>query len=366
MMGKKDAINLTNVDADIKEDDIQQLDPEVLEVLLVDHTRSRALRQQTGNPDARANIYWCTNDYKSLGEGYAFFDEIRPELITGDNHLVVQPRVLKSKAQQEARIKDKAEVFTPSWVCNAQNNLVDEAWFGRKEVFNREVILEDGVHSWEPVEGSILFPEENGKSWSDYIRDTRMEITCGEAPYLCSRYDTTTGELIPVERRIGLLDRKLRVVSENTTTSKEFLEMAQAAYENTYGFEWQGDSLLIARESLLWTFIEYYLAKFGKRPNLRSIRYIAYVISWNLWQMDGLKYVVPGSCDNVYRDNLMGEREKVNCPACKKGTDTGHIGIKCLVRDWPKFHNKSRYGKDAEKKYTIPFVQLVHGVQEND
>ena len=30
-------------------------------------------------------------------------------------------------------------MFTPSWVCNAQNNLIDDAWFGRKGVFNEEI-----------------------------------------------------------------------------------------------------------------------------------------------------------------------------------------------------------------------------------
>jgi hypothetical protein len=39
-----------------------------------------------------------------------------------------------------------------------------------------------------------------------------MEISCGEAPYLVSRYDTVSGNIISVDDRIGLLDRKLRVV----------------------------------------------------------------------------------------------------------------------------------------------------------
>ena len=64
-----------------------------------------------------------------------------------------------------------------------------------------------------------------------------MEITCGEAPYLVSRYDTTTGMFIPLEQRIGMLDRKLRIISENTTTSGEWLEMAQEAYKNIYAYE---------------------------------------------------------------------------------------------------------------------------------
>ena len=49
----------------------------------------------------------------------------------------------------------------------------------------------------------------------------RLEISCGEAPYLVSRYDTVTGETIPISQRIGLLDRKLRVISENTDTEEQ-------------------------------------------------------------------------------------------------------------------------------------------------
>ena len=59
---------------------------------------------------------------------------MRPELVTGEYRYIIMPRVLKDKYQQAKRSKDKAEVFTPSWVCNAQNNLVDEAWFERKTI----------------------------------------------------------------------------------------------------------------------------------------------------------------------------------------------------------------------------------------
>ena len=266
------------------------------------------------------------------------------ENITGDHGNIIVPRALKHRDIQNQRVRDMAEVFTPSWVCNAQNNLVDAAWFGRDNVFNIEVNADDGKHTWMATTEPITeFPE--GKTWIDYIRDTRMEITCGEAPYLVSRYDTTTGEFIPLERRIGILDRKLRIVSENCHTSDEWLKKAQDAFKNTYGYEWQGDSLLLARESLLISFIEYYEAKFNVKPNLRSINYIAYIVSWNLWQMDGLKMVVPGSCDEIYDYNLLGIPEKRECPACKKGSATGHIGKSCLIRDWRKA--KPKYWVDT-------------------
>ena len=45
-------------------------------------------------------------------------------------------------------------------------------------------------------------------SWIDYVKDKRIEVTCGEAPYVVSRYDTVSGTPIDVIDRIGILDRK--------------------------------------------------------------------------------------------------------------------------------------------------------------
>ena len=240
---------------------------------------------------------------------------------------MIRPRVKKDKELQLSRIRDMAEVFTPSWICNVQNNLIDTAWFNRENVFN----IEHG-ETWETVKTRITFPE--GKTWKDYVRANRMEITCGEAPYITSRYDTTTGEFIPVESRIGLLDRKLRVINENVDQSGEWLKAAQAAYKSIYGYEWQGDSLLLAREAMLYTFLENYYLKFSRMPQEKSIRYIAYIVSWNIWQMDGLKGVVPGSCHDEESINLFGETTITQCPGCISGNNTRHNGVYSLIKDW--------------------------------
>ena len=234
---------------DIREDDLLELSPKVLDILLRDHTTGK-------------KIFWATHDYEALGKMYDYHSEILPELITGEQGMVIRPRVLKSKENQTDRSKDMAEVFTPSWICNAQNNLVGDAL-------------------------------PNGMSWQDYVHLTCLEITCGEAPYLVSRYDAATGESIPLEKRIGLLDRKLRLVNEKTDTKEEWLKWALIAYQNTYGYEWQGDNLLIARKALLLTFIENYQARFNEPPSYKDIEDIADVISWNLWQMDGLRGTPP-------------------------------------------------------------------------
>lgn len=325
---------------DIREDDLLALSAEVLDTLLRDHTTGR-------------NIFWATHDYEALGSEYGYHSEILPHLITDGHGMVIRPRVLKAKEKQTGRIKRMAEVFTPSWVCNIQNNLVTDTWFGRKGVFNVE---DETAHSWKATAGKIIFPKN--KTWKDYVLNTCLEITCGEAPYLTSRYDTTTGEAIPLEQRIGLLDRKLRVVSENTETTGEWLKWAQEAYKSTYGYEWQGDSLLLARENLLYTFIDFYTAKFGKKPLTKSIRYIAYIISWNLWQMDGLKFVVPDSCKNGIKEKsptLFDEDEKtINCEGCQRENRQKHNGIYCFIKDW-----KVRDQNTGRKGQPIRFVDIL-------
>ena len=295
---------------DINETEVLKQYPEVLEMLLKDHTTQQ-------------NIYWATDSYADRGEGYQFKDAITVDSITGDNGMIIRPRSVKSKDEQTKRSKDMAEVFTPSWVCNAQNNLIDDAWFGRQGVFNHE----SPDHTWKATTGKIEFPE--GKTWKDYVRDTRLERTCGEAPYLVSRYDTVSGMPIELSERIGLLDRKLRVVSENTETTGEFLDWCQEAYKNTYGFEWQGDNLLLAREALLFTFLDYYRAKFGEDPLLKSIQYIAYIISWNVWQMDGLKFCPPGEepIEPQLQMDLFSDPVEPNL---------------CLIRDWRKPREKQK------------------------
>lgn len=328
---------------DILENEVVDKYPGVLDILLSDHT--------TGN-----NIFWATNNYEYLGKGYEFTSQILPNLITGNNGSLIMPRVQKNKILQQSRAKDMAEVFTPSWICNRQNNLIDNAWFKKENIFNNEIKLKDGSYKWKVNSCKIIF--SNGKSWKDYIRDKRLEISCGEAPYITSRYDTTTGKYIPVENRIGILDRKLRVISENVNTTGEWLKAAQTAYKCTYAYEWQGDSLLLAREAMLFTFIENYTQKFNKEPLLKSIKYIAYIISWNVWQMDGLKCVIPNSCSvkvetsvNLFDEN---ETKYQMCKGCFNDDIAKHSGIYCLVKDW--FSKEKKTGKVGRK---IRFIEII-------
>ncbi|HBM14901.1 MAG TPA: restriction endonuclease subunit M [Lentisphaeria bacterium] len=307
---------------DILENELIEKYPDILGILLRDQTTQK-------------NIFWATDNYENLGESYRFNSEISPELITGEKGNVIMPRVHKDKILQLSRSKEMAEVFTPSWICNAQNNLVDNSWFGKENVFNKEIVLKNGTKSWETTKEKIVFPK--GKTWQDYLRDTRLEISCGEAPYLVSRYDTTTGEFIKIEDRIGILDRKLRVVNENLDSITDWLEAVKTAFKSTYGFEWQGDSLLLAREALLITFIENFSYKFETEPSLENIQNIAEIISWNIWQMDGLKGIIPNSCKDEtieIPDFFETKIEIKKCKGCETQNIKLHNGIYCNIMDW--------------------------------
>lgn len=243
-----------------------------------------------------AGIIWATDNYEVDGKN-GFFDEI-PNSVKVLKQII--PRVEKSKEIQKLRTKQKAEVFTPSWVANMQNNMVDDHIFGSKGVFNTE---DYESRSWVGTIDPIVFPDEvYPDGWIEYVVERRLEITCGEAPYLVSRYDTVTGDYIPVRgpngewQRIGLLDRKLRVVSEHCPTEDVWLEAAYIAMENTNGYEWQGDNLLLARLNMLNTIVDYHAELFDTDLTDEYVLRIAKLISWSIWQMDGLKGVAPESC----------------------------------------------------------------------
>lgn len=283
--------------------------PKLLPTLLLDRT-------------TKHNIVWATDDYKAVSSLHQANAEITVASITGKYSGIIAPRTSKSRDLQISRTKDKAEVFTPSWICNEQNNLVDEAWFGRKDVFNHSK-----DKSWISTTGKIAFLDKPSKNWMSYVDERRMEITCGEAPYLVSRYDATTGSAIPISERIGLLDRKLRVVSENTSNEADWLKWSQRAFESVYGFEYQGDNLLLARENLLATYADYMLDNLHRKPTEPELVTIAKIISWNIWQMDGLTGYPP-YCDARVSNMQLTLFDFMD------GKKSAHPSTPCRINDW--------------------------------
>lgn len=224
--------------------------PDLMNILLKDRT-------------TRKNIIWATNSYEKLGDGYKRENQIKINLITNGVSQLVKPRSEKAIEEQKERTRGKAEVFTPTWIVQKQNDLIENEY--------KNLPLDEYVD----------------KKW--------LEITCGEAPYMCNRYDMVTGEIIPINERVGFVDRKLQRISKEIDNLDDWLKYAYRAYEASYGYEFHGDSLLLARENLLQTFIDYYINKYGKNIKFDYVYEVAKIISYNVFQMDGLNYTVPFS-----------------------------------------------------------------------
>lgn len=280
-----------------------------------------ALLRDRSQPNSTGSIIWATGAYANHGVGYAGSDMMTVETV---RHLVsigeLVPRCEKDADTQRRRTADKAEVFTPSWLCNDMINGIEECEFGAgARPFNDE---SDGPRGWKATVGGISFPDggatggaESGKRlvparprWYRYIGLRCLEITCGEAPYLTSRYDAVTNEPIPQAERIGFLDRKIRVAVENTPAgSAERKKAIDRALSSVYGFEYQGDNLFLARMNILLTWHEaaYETADgegdapttVGRREDrwdeIDALAEAANTISRNIVQMDGITLTVP-------------------------------------------------------------------------
>ena len=201
-----------------------------------------------------ANIIWATAE--------------RPRAPIDPSDLdLIEPRFMKGKDRQFRRTKNRAEVFTPPDVCKIQNDLIVEPWIDQPDAF---------------IDAAFL------------------EIACGEAPYLVSRYNVVDGSTIELDERIGLLDRKLKLINELDVDQNDWQQKVRRAYQSIYGYEFQGDNLFIARTNLLLSAVEYCNAKFGIKPPLEIMKTFAEIISWNLWQFDGIKNSLP------FDDNAIG------------------------------------------------------------
>ena len=252
-VNQKTSSNHEGISSDVQETNLLKLMPSVLDILLVDRTTSTSSRKR--------NIIWANDNYLRHGQNYAATNQIKPALITGIMGHIIQPRALKSAELQKKRTKFKAEVFTPTWIIKKQNDVLDQ------------VYVDDDL--------------------STYVKRIWLEITCGEAPYMASRYSMETGEIISLPNRVGFVDRKLTRINAEIDDKAEWQTLVEHAYKSSYGFEWNGDSLLLARENLLYTYRDYFYDKWKKEPTQILFESIAKIISYNVFQMDGLKYVVP-------------------------------------------------------------------------
>ena len=320
---------MSNSQVDILENTIRR-HTGLLGILLTDRTRTTATKTH--------NILWATDSY----DNHKPTDEISLDDVTGKNTYLIQPRIAKSKEEQKSRTRDKAEVFTPTDIVKAMNIQIDNS-----------------TGHW---------PTTND-NWKEYIKELRLEITCGEAPFIVNRYNAANGiKVRDIKSRVGFLDRKLKIVSDYCGSKDNWLEWATTAFQCSYGYEWQGDNLLLARENLLYTFIDFWNDKFPSDKinldrqvspeKLQTLEDIATIISWNIFQMDGLKYVIPMSCKSEKKEiaippmlALLGEKpdkmfSRKSCPGCAQNNPHFHNGKYVKIMDW-------------QKNKTLKFIDLL-------
>ena len=144
---------------------------------------------------------------------------------------------------------------------------------------------------------------------------------------MTSRYNPTDGNFIEVKDRIGFLDRKLRVVEENAD-GDEYKKWSMRSLESCYGYEYQGDNLLIARINVFLSWTEHWEKKLGEKPDRTTARSAANVIAWNFWQMDGLTGRTPQikekECGQMTFLGFEVENETGDSDATEE----------CLIFDW--------------------------------
>lgn len=196
----------------------------------------------------------------------------------------------KSRKEQDKRKANKAEVYTPYACVKKMTDLF-----------------------WDDPEVRKLSA-------------TYLEITCGEAPFITTLRDMQDGRPIPVEERVGILDRKLAEADRLSETDSDFLPLAYLALTSVYGYEFQGDNLFFGRCNVLTCFLEAYERRYKAPAPAWVVNEAAEVVRWNFWQMDGLSCRLP-----IYGKNGEGLH---HCKT-KKAKEEWLKGTRqCMIKNW--------------------------------
>ena len=357
------------------------------------------LRPLLKDKTTKKNIIWATDAYThevGLGDSYGKTEEIIPRLITGVHSGVIKTRARKKAEHQKMLTKKHAEVFTPSSVCAYMNDVWDTTFTGAElpiyenvgaaagrktasKITSDEAGFSGGTgtktHSGsasnasdggdesapcDSMEEGALFINTPGDTWQEYVNARVLEITCGEAPFVTSRYDAETGEMIAIERRRGFLDRKFAVVRAHAQTEEEFFEWTYKALQASYGYEFQGDNLLIARVNVLMSFAEHVEHYLHREATDNELKQAIRIIVYNTWQMDGLTTHIPfadaepESGQLTLFDFIDKSGNITEAPAGK----TAPKNNPCVIYNWQK-NKRIEFGTISEERAGMKFDFII-------
>ena len=258
---------------------------------------------------SQSNIVFGTDSYERYGDGYGRFDPIDLSKIVNDGKFAIRRKIDKDDDDSYNRGKKYSETFTPSTVCKLMNDVIDDEYFGIDSVFS----------DLKQIEG---ISEDKIK---DYVNQSSLEVACGEAPFLCSPYDSSNGNEIPIDDRIGMLDRKMHLIYANSDVydSEVKLDLMLEALSSCYGYEYQGDNLFVARINMLDSFSDHY-NRIMHRPIDEDTLYTASrIISECIVQMDGMSFCTVAD----------GERKRnVHIPFNGRNVSFSELGNRLLAK----------------------------------
>lgn len=264
-------------------------------------------------------MFTVTMINSSLLDGTFVFDDtgtpvLAPLVYHGDEKSQVVKRHEGNAERNVHAQRHYGEVYTPAWLCNLQIGLHDDNWAGVDNLFNTA-----RIGDWETEQDVYAkLPEDR---WLEYLKFPVLEACCGEGAYLAFRYDKVTGEPIPLRDRAGVLDRKLLIAFHyaraHQVLPEQTYNLFADALDRVHGYEYQARPLLIARENMVLTVIDF-LRSAGITATQEQVDDLCRRAVRQLPQMDGLTQCIPGSCSS-------------HCRACKKSAYTGHDGSKVAI-----------------------------------
>lgn len=180
-----------------------------------------------------------------------------------------------------------------------ENSHIDANDIMSGKVRLKPVYREFGKDSLIPIEQVKKDNDEmfdvTGKSSEEIICMKSFERHCNDAPHTVSLYDESTGDIVMLPFREGLLDRKMALINSLPLTHDEtnWKVCTSNALMSSYGYEYRGDHLYMARRNILCDVIDWYEDKFGKDIGVDMMKEFADIISRNFVQMNESRGCIP-------------------------------------------------------------------------